>query len=1127
MSLPNLNPAIRSVQVYDENGNLVSQTGFVQPNQKVRVVCKVYNNNASSNGEQFDMHFLMDSVYTKNLSPLADSAANPIKVNGVRKTGASLTGVDSATGKTGVPFVLKGTNNVNSTADDTTIEYWATVNQSNGAAVTVGQTVVDDMFGGTASLHRTLLEVKPITPAPGNPDPDNPPAGAGTQYHYLRYPAANANGWNNEPVSVRFYPGAVTSGGFSQMTVTANGAALPEATLSATNPTWTRLADTANYALTLKGSDPATGIASQTASETVRIDTSPPTLSFDADTGVLTVSDVPTDSSKATSGVWKLYRTSGTTRAGETLVQTYGLTNGVGAATQTQANLSNGTYVAEDAAGNRSAPLRVSAVQPPSAERPPESLPGGEKDPVGPVLGDDDPVPEPEFTDGDDGTTYAVINETVTQVAQPDGSLFGGDFDAADAEALMDYRYAFSTAVAGGLTQTTELLAADGSALAGGSLPTTKAGSCLVRRVVTDAQGNTTTVNLTYRLVDPVFPQVFPGGSGTDPEGPDEPTGGNPGGPGAPTDPDDPAAPEPVQPDGEPTVDPDGTQHARVSLEVTEGTSAGLLTEPGALALLTRHYTPANADGTAPSVELVSMASLPDEAVTSRIDLSQPGDYRLVYRLSDADGNTTTATLTYHLVASKAPWVVPEPEDGEPAPTTPPLVPVEPTYVDGAGHHHAVVDDALTESVEPGAVLGAAEVRALVEGRYAFLSAIADEDAAFEGMAISDASGKTVASIDKSLPATYTVRYKVADAEGNTTLLRLRYTLVDESKPTPDDPPGPSEPDTPPAPDKPVPDEPTVPGPPTVTVVDPDAPGPVRPLTPTSTTRDEAGLQHSVIEDTIIVGTRNAVMKPTDFAALFAKRYAVASTLPDGEVRAGAVALFDDEGVPIASVDRSQAGVYHAEQLYTDSAGNTTLLRVVYEVRDEYVKTDLPASGSNDTGSGGGGAGSASRAGETDATRVLHELAQTSDWLGGCPLHPLFVLLMVLASAYGLMKLRLEGLARRRLLRTRHEAAAAMRSPAGTLVALTWSFNPADLAYEVSWPGSASLASEPDKARTLGWGDGLLFLLVTAAALVIAANGLCPFDWLWAGAVALVCAFWLVLLARKIRATNRKLSDRA
>ena len=76
------------------------------------------------------------------------------------------------------------------------------------------------------------------------------------------------------------------------------------------------------------------------------------------------------------------------------------LTDGNGTASQAVGNLPNGWYVAEDAAGNRSAPLKVSGTEPPSVDRPSGSVvdPGdpGYAPPVGPPLGPgSDPVPGP------------------------------------------------------------------------------------------------------------------------------------------------------------------------------------------------------------------------------------------------------------------------------------------------------------------------------------------------------------------------------------------------------------------------------------------------------------------------------------------------------------------------------------------------------------------------------------------------------------------------------------------------------------------------------------------------------------------------------------------------------------
>ncbi len=905
MSLPHLDPAVRSIDVYDAlTGEKIEPKDVIAPNTKVRVVCHVYNNNASSAGEEFATHFRLDSTTTRNISV---DTSQPVKVNGAVVSG-------SINSSTGVPVTLKGTNNVGNTANDSVIEYWATMNQSDGAAATVGQVLTDDMFDGSASLTRTLLNARPITPAPDTIDPANPGSGAGTSFHFARRPAANANGWNNSPVTFTFFPGDLMAGGVPQLTLTKTGDALPTATLTADNRTWTRADDTASYPLTLQGSDPDTGVVSQTATDTLKIDTAAPTVSFDSSSGVLTVSDAPSDPSKAMSGVWRLYRTAAD-GSGAQLVKTFGLTSGNGASSQTISGLANGYYVVEDAAGNQSAPVRVSGVNPPTPSRPSGSLPGGGVDPVGPPLGDDEPVPEPDIDEADDGTTHATINETVTQIADPTGALFGGSFDAADANALMDYRYAFTTAVPGVLTTTTELLAADGSALAGGSLPTTQPGSCLVKRVVTDKQGNTTTVNLTYQLVKPAYPEVYPGGPGTDPDAPDGTGGGNPGG-------DSENPKPPVEPVGPPTISSDGTQHARVKLTVTEATVPAFMTAAGAQGLLLRHWSPQTVDGATPKISVDSLVRVADNSVVSRVDLSVPDNYLITYTLADAAGNTTVVELTYCLVASRPPLVVPEPSDDDPTAIVPPLHPVEPPYVDDAGNQHAVTDDAMTEPVEVGVVMSETEIQTMVEERYAFLSAGGD-DAEVVGFSVADMAGKPTTFINKSFPASYTVRYKVADDAGDTTLLRLRYSLVADDEPSV--PPAP--PLNPGTPDEGRPDAPVI------SVVDPDDPLPGRPLGPVSVEEDERGLHHAVIEDTIVVGLREGMMTPSDFAALFAKRYGVASTLADGAVTASSVALFDSEGVPITAVDRSKPGIYHLEQVFSDSAGNTTTLRVTYEVR--------------------------------------------------------------------------------------------------------------------------------------------------------------------------------------------------
>ena len=111
-------------------------------------------------------------------------------------------------------------------------------------------------------------------------------------------------------------------------------------------------------------------------------------------------------------------------------------------------------------------------------------------------------------------------------------------------------------------------------------------GECLVRRVITDAQGNTTTILLHYRTVRDSCPPVRPLQ------------------PSDPADPDSPKVPgDPLVPTGPVATRPDGTQHVEVACDVTEAVTHGTMDTAGAEALFKRHFAAtavAGGDGVTP-----------------------------------------------------------------------------------------------------------------------------------------------------------------------------------------------------------------------------------------------------------------------------------------------------------------------------------------------------------------------------------------------------------------------------------------------------------------------------------------------------------------------------------------------
>ena len=1213
MSLPHLTPEIKEIKMYRVgSATPIGADEYVAPGTPVRVEVVLRNTHAAGGAEEFPFHLkLLGSTHAK------------YPTVGMTASGDVITSAGQA-------VTLKA-------AAETKVTFNATVNGSVGKAVTIGLQLVEDSFGGTYEAGVKLLNEHPLKPGDGSGS-----GAAGTDYHYTRLPAPNANGWNTSPVTVTFYPGD-----FDQMTLTPSEGAAK--VLTGADPAWTRSEDTAGISLSAQAKDTDSGAVSTQRAGLVKIDTSAPRIEGGGALGY-TLTDVPADASKATSGIWRLHRTGASGAAAAdgraAAFREFPLTDGNGTASQAVGNLPNGYYVAEDAAGNLSAPLKVSSTEPPAVERPAGSLAGpgdpGYAPPVGPPLGPgSDPVPGPTVAEDAGGLRHAVIEESVSQMIDPSAPPFGGLLEPAEATAMMDYRYAASSTAAP-TTKVDALLGAAGDPIA--SFDTKVPGECTVKRVITDAQGNTTTILLHYSTIRDNCPVVRPLQ------------------PSDPADPDSPKVPgDPLSPSGPVTTDPDGTQHVTVDCEASEAVRSGAMDRDGALALLQRHYDVAALDGAAATLTVRSMQDAAGAAVSS-IDLSQPATYLITYVASDAQGNTTTVNLTYRLMRWKSPEVKPPPTTTDPDPK--PLEPPEPPHIHPDGTHHAVLYDKVRVLAQAGASLFLDAVRALMEGRYTF-AATDGGTTAERSLALTNAAGSAVSSIDLSREGTYHIAYTRADAAGNTTTVHLTYEVfrdqcppirplepVDPTDPTGDKKPGdplqPSEPVTEGADgtqstsvdcsvteavthgvmDKvgaqallrrhflpsgvdggdvtvtvqsmanaagdlisaidlsrqahyrityvvrdgagntttvrlayhlissrvpgvmatPDPDEVTdlIPGdplnpqphpldpthPPTVaadgtqhaevademrvpvkrgaelTLADarslvshrytftPEAAGtvsevslamadgsggPVRsidlsypsawrinykvrdangntvkvnlrylvvakpptvtpgkpggdggpgegngssgrdPLPPSSVTVDpETGLTHAVINDEVTVPTEDDPMTPAAMASFMEARYGAASGLPDGKLTRGTPQLYDSAGKAVTAIDRSRPGDWRADQVITDSAGDTVSIRLTYLVREGTVTGGTSGgNGSSGAGDGGGtGDGSGAQAGAGGANgdgdgrgrwaSRIHQLPQTGGIFGPCPVHILFVLIMLLSAAYTLARLRQE-----------------------------------------------------------------------------------------------------------------------
>ena len=573
MTLPNLDPEISDITLYRYNDAteaydiLVGEDDVLERDEVVQARCTIRNRNtaASAGGysEQFGMHLKLadtEANPTWGIEPFADST-HPLQVNG--STVATEAGPNTLSGANGVPITLTG----NQAAD---VTYYARVNQAGGQAVTVSHELVEDSFQGSQFKTVELLAEQPLKPAPDDVDPDDPASGAGKDFHYTRLPRANENGWNNSatsPVRVTFY-----AGDFDRFTVAAaDGTALGEL---GDREAWVRADDTDGLPITLQASS-ASGAVSSKGTDTIRIDTQAPTLSWDADANTLTASDeAAAGSGKATSGVWKVRQVKADGRpltaenvtpasAGATAFGAEGdntaaspategtewaftLTDGKGNARETLPAVQPGFYVAEDAAGNVSAPFEVRdpSIDPgPDGPDGPDNPDGpdgpgnpgnpGTGDPDNPVKpdpdkpssGDTDPNPGPNpgptapafptispkpdgsgatapepltptevITDSSSGLTHAVIHD---ELALPTSSKpVTPDMMAQ----LIDERYVVGTGLTDRTISRSPVRLFDSAGNPAEAIDRSRPGTWIAEQTFTDAAGNTTTLRLTITV---------------------------------------------------------------------------------------------------------------------------------------------------------------------------------------------------------------------------------------------------------------------------------------------------------------------------------------------------------------------------------------------------------------------------------------------------------------------------------------------------------------------------------------------------------------------------------------------------------------------------------------------------
>ncbi|MCB5939950.1 DUF5011 domain-containing protein [bacterium 210820-DFI.6.52] len=652
-----------------------------------------------------------------------DGKSQKITVNGVDVTAR---GDNVATG--GIPF--------DCSPAETVITYRAKVANPEGKAVTIGQMMVDDFFQSKQYSGDELIPAKPLVPY----DPEKPAeeqGEAGKDYHYTRTPA-NENGWNAGPVEITFYPDQ-----FNQFLIKEGEAVT--ATLDQGNCKTSYSQETGGTQTTYQAKHTETGELSTTVEDAVKIDATAPTLT--ASGNALTLSD-------SLSGIWKVERYD--VKAGRWVgAKAFSLTDGSGAASQTFAASQNGRYRAVDAAGNASPALAVTVNDPPSA------------DPSDPSI----TPSEPEKTTDENGLVHTSIRDSMQEVIDREAPLYGGRFTVEDAKDLFDGRYGFSSNVPGNSDLTyAYTIAQGGKDVTGEGVDTTQPGAFTVTCLVTDADGNTTTVLLTDTLIDRSAPPTVDWGESSDP----------PVGPSF----------DPLRPLPKPTVKDDpatGKKHAHLYDSITEvvGTSpayGGKLTTQVAAEILKGRYQFGSAQGD--GVLTYGPVTVTVEGKEGSLDTAKPGSCVISQTVTDSQGNQTTVHLTYTFVGQGAPPVV-EYDPSDPT-VEPGSRPDAPEVVEDwqNGTKYATVKDRLVQVVSDpplsGGWLDEGEIRDLIAGRYRFTSAQPDGALKEIRFAVTQ-NGKAVEGIDTTRPGEYVITYTLEDSSGNCTSLFLQYRLAEKT----------------------------------------------------------------------------------------------------------------------------------------------------------------------------------------------------------------------------------------------------------------------------------------------------------------------------------------------------------
>lgn len=339
------------------------------------------------------------------------------------------------------------------------------------------------------------------------------------------------------------------------------------------------------------------------------------------------------------------------------------------------------------------------------------------------------------------GTVHGTGHDTVSRPVKP-GHVESPDSLKEWAESRFD--------IPEGCTMAEPTITQDGKPLA--SIDCGTPGRYEVSFVVTDERGNSTTVNVDYRVTNP--PAVtIPGADGQPkpPAGSDDPT--NPGaveeGPG------------------------NGTVHTTIEDTLSRPAAPGQKDTPASLKDWAddRYDIPEDCEIALPVIKDA------DGNPVDEIDRGKPGRYEVTFEVRDPQGNSTQVVVDY--TVHGAPDVTPtDPDKSD-------LVEKEPPRTDPDGTVHEDLEDRKPVDVTPDASDPAKpitkdDIRDEVEDRYDI-----PEGSEVE-ITIIDPDGNLVDEIDPRRPGVYEVSVVIRSPEGDTVTIGMHWVVSEAPAALPD-----------------------------------------------------------------------------------------------------------------------------------------------------------------------------------------------------------------------------------------------------------------------------------------------------------------------------------------------------